>query len=348
MRRGLMGWNEADLPLDALRQRLSRLQAGLNSEGLGGLVVYTNIARPAAASFLTGFTPYWSEGLLLVPASGEPVFATALSKRVSEWIRSVMPVGSIENTPQPAAAIRRKLVDADIGRLGVLELDLLPAAQAAALAGDDGAVSLEDATGLFRSVRIRADEVEVNLAHRADGIARNCLETIDLGSDARRMAADIEARARLAGAEEVFVGINPDLGRTKAFLRSDRLDALGARFAIRLSLAFKGAWVRRTITLARAPEEQAALAAADAALQRGLASGAAPAALKALQDGFPGKITAWNVEACVGSYPLEAVACSGDGRPFSGILPISVVSVEAEINRVPWHGAGLVGRAQSS
>jgi Creatinase/Prolidase N-terminal domain len=349
MRRGLMGWNEADLPLAVLRQRLSRLQAGLKSEGLGGLAVYTNITRPAAASFLTGFTPYWSEGLLLVPASGEPVFATALSKRVSEWIRSVMPVGSIENTPQPAAAIRRKLADAGISRLGVLELDLLPAAQAAALAGNDDAVSLEDATGLFRSVRIHADDAEVNLARRADELARNCLEAIDLGSDARLMAAGIEARARLAGAEEVFVGINPDLGRTKAFLRSDRLDALGARLAIRLSLSFKGAWVRRTITLARAPEEQAALAAADAALQRALASGSAPAALKALQDGFPGKIAAWSVEACVGSYPLETVACSGDTRPVSGILPISVVSVEAEIKRVPWQGAGLViGQAQSS
>jgi hypothetical protein len=348
MRRGLMGWHEADLPLAALRQRLSRLQAGLKSKGLGGLVVYTNIARPAAASFLTGFTPYWSEGLLLVPVSGEPVFATALSKRVSEWIHSVMPVGSIENTPQPAVAIRRRLAEADIGRLGILELDLLPAAQAAALAGDGGAVSLEDATDLFRSVRLRVDDAEVNLMRRADELARNCLETIDLGGDARQMVADIEARARLAGAEEVFVGVNPDLGCTKAFLRSDRLDALGRRFAIRLSLSFTGAWVRRTITLARASEVQSALAAADAALQRALALGSAPAALKALQDGFPSKITAWNVEACVGSYPLETVACSGDARPFSGILPISVVSIEAEINQVPWHGAGpVIGQAQS-
>jgi hypothetical protein len=54
------------------------------------------------------------------------------------------------------------------------------------------------------------------------------------------------------------------------------------------------------------------------------------------------------VEACVGSYPLETVACSGDARPFSGILPISVVSIEAEINQVTWHGAGpVIGQAQS-
>jgi hypothetical protein len=64
-----------------------------------------------------------------------------------------------------------------------------------------------------------------------------------------------------------------------------------------------------------------------------LASVSTPAALKALQKGFPGKITAWTIEACVGSYPLEVVACSGGPRTFSGILAVSVVSVQ--VNRIP-------------
>jgi hypothetical protein len=349
MRRGLMGWNETDLPLAVLRQRLSRLQAALNSKGLGGLIVYTNIARPAAATFLTGFTPYWSEGLLLIPAAGEPVFATALSKRVSEWIRTVMPVGSIENTPQPAAAIRRKLAEGNVGRVGVLELDLLPAAQANALAGDDHGIALEDATDLFRAVRLRGDQTEMDLVRRADALARDCLATIKLGGDARRMAADIEARARLAGAEEVFVTVNPDLGGSKAFLRCDHLNGLGARFAIRLSLSLKGAWLRRAVAFAAAPGEEAAFAAAEAAFQEALASGSAPAALKALQNGFPGKIMAWTVEASVGSYPLETVACSGGDPAFSGILPVSVVSVEAEVGGARWYGAGpAIGEASPS
>jgi hypothetical protein len=342
MRRGLMGWSEADLPVAVLQRRLSRLQTALKSESLGGLVLYTNIARPAAVSFLTGFTPYWSEGLLLVPASGEPVFATALSKRVSGWIRSVMPIGAIENTPRPAAAIARKLAEQNIGRIGVLELDLFPAAQAALLTGNDGAVALEDATALFRSVRVRVDQAEIALVRRADDLARHCLETLE-GDDVRRMAADIEARARLAGAEEVLVGVNPDLGRSKAFLRSDHLGAVGARFAIRLSLALKGSWVRRTITLGRNAEEQSTLAAADAAFERALgSSSSAPAAVKALQHDFPGKITAWTVEACIGSYPLEVVACSSGTRGFSGILPVNIVSAEAELNGVAWQGAGPV------
>jgi hypothetical protein len=343
MRRGLMGWNEADLPLAVVRQRLSRLQAALKSEGLGGLILYTNIARPAAVSFLTGFTPYWSEGLLLVPTSGESVFATALSKRVSGWIRSMMPIGAIENTPRPAAAIGRKLAEENIRQVGVLELDQFPAAQVALIMGSDGAVALEDATALFHSVRVHVDQAEIALARRADDLARHCLETFVRGDDARRITGDIEAHARLAGAEEVFVGVNPDPGRTNAYLRSDRLGALGAHFAIRLSLSLKGSWVRRTITLSRNVEEQSTFAVADAVFERALASSStAPAALKALQHGLPGKITAWTVEACVGSYPLEVVACSGGTRAFSGILPVSVVSVEADLNGVTWRGAGLV------
>jgi Creatinase/Prolidase N-terminal domain len=343
MRRGLMGWSEADIPIAVLRQRLSRLQAALKSEGLGGLVLYTNIARPAAVSFLTGLTPYWSEGLLLLPASGEPVFATALSKRVSGWIRSVMPIGAIENTPRPAAAIGRKLVEQNIRKVGVLELDQFPAAQVALLSAGDRAIALADATALFRSVRVRVDQAEIALVRRADDIARHCLETFDRGEDARRMAGDLEARARLAGAEEVLVGVNPDLGRSNAFLRSDRLGTLGAHFAIRLSLSLKGNWVRRVITLPRDAGQQSTVSAADAAFEHALSSSTgAPAALEALQHDFPGKITAWSVEACIASYPLEVVACSGGTRAFSGILPISVVSVEAELNGVKWQAAGPV------
>lgn len=352
MRRGLMGWSEAELPQAVLKQRLARLQAGLKTEGLGGVVLYTNIARPAAVSFLTGFTPYWSEGLLFVPVSGEPVLAMALSKRVAGWIRSVMPVGAIENAPQPAAAIARRLTEAGIRRLGVLELDMFPGAQADMLTRSNNIVSLEDASAMFRAVRLRIDAAEIAVVRLADDLARSCLardflETFDRSGDARRLVADIEARARLAGAEEVFVGVAPDLERAHAFLRSDRLGALGSRFAIRLSLAWRGSWVRRTITLSRDPAEQATSAAADAAFERALASDSAPAALKALEDGFPGKITAWTVEACVGSYPLEVVACSGDAQAFSGILPVGVVSVQAELNGIPWFGAGpVIGEVQ--
>jgi hypothetical protein len=259
-----------------------------------------------------------------------------------------MPIGSIENTPQPAAAIGRKVAEAGIRKLGVVELDMFPGAQADMLIESGNGVSLEDTSAVFRSVRLRVDAAEIALVRRADELARTCLETLDPSDDALQVVAEIEARARLAGAEEVFVGVAPDLGRAKAFLRSDRLGALSERFAIRLSLALQGSWIRRTITLSRISEEQATFAAANAAFEHVLASTPPAAALKALEDGFPGKITAWTIEACVGSYPLEVVACSGGVRAFSDILPVSFVSVEAELNGITWFGTGpVIGEAQS-
>src|SRR5262249_53718226 len=150
--------------------------------------------------------------------------------------------------PHPAAAIARRLTEAGIRRLGAVELDMFPDAQAETLIGSNNAVSLEDASAMFRAVRLRVDAAEIDLVRRADDLARSCLATFDRRGDGRRLVAAIGARARLAGAEEVFIGVAPDLGRSNAFLRSDHLGALGAHYAIRLSLCLKGSWIRRTTT----------------------------------------------------------------------------------------------------
>ena len=83
MRRGLMGWDEAELPRSVLEARLKQLQDAMARQGLEALILYTNLVRPAAVCWLTGFTPYWIESLLLVPVNGRPMLATALSKRVA-------------------------------------------------------------------------------------------------------------------------------------------------------------------------------------------------------------------------------------------------------------------------
>src|SRR5215470_238295 len=128
MRRGLMGWNAEELPLAVLQERTVRLQAAMRQENLQALLVYTNLVRPSAVTWLTGFTPYWSEGLLLVGRDGAPTFATALSKRVANWIRSVSPAGEIVNTPRPGMALGKRVADdPSVKRVGILEMDAFPA-----------------------------------------------------------------------------------------------------------------------------------------------------------------------------------------------------------------------------
>src|SRR4030081_359357 len=127
MRRGLMGWDAEELPVAALTARTARLQDAMARAGMQAMLVYTNLVRPSAVSYLTGFTPYWSEGILLVGRAGEPIFATALSKRVADWIRSVGPVGEIVSTPRPGAALGARIAaDSTVRRVGIVELDAFP------------------------------------------------------------------------------------------------------------------------------------------------------------------------------------------------------------------------------
>src|SRR5262245_47319695 len=101
MRRGLMKWDAQELPLATLESRIARLRAAMKSEGFDAFIAYTSLVRPSAVAYLTAFTPYWNEGLLLVPAVGRLQFATALSNRVADWIRSTNPVSDVVSTPRP-------------------------------------------------------------------------------------------------------------------------------------------------------------------------------------------------------------------------------------------------------
>src|SRR5262245_39804877 len=120
MRRGLMGLDPQELPQDVLAARLARLQAAMQRAGFDAFLIYTNLVRPSAACWLTGFTPYWIESLLLVPRAGAPILATALSKRVSDWVRGTSHVEEIINTPRPGTAIGQRLVATAVRRVGVL------------------------------------------------------------------------------------------------------------------------------------------------------------------------------------------------------------------------------------
>ncbi len=67
MRRGLISRSPVELPDAVLEARLERVRAAMHAAKLDALIVYTNNTRPAGVSWLTGFVPYWSEALLVVP-----------------------------------------------------------------------------------------------------------------------------------------------------------------------------------------------------------------------------------------------------------------------------------------
>jgi Xaa-Pro aminopeptidase len=296
------------------------MRAGMRAEGLDALAVYTNNTRPAGVSWLCGFVPYWSEAMLVLPRDGEPRLVAALSKRVHAWIAETSRIAEIISAPRLGIAAGKLGVAAG-GTVGVADLDGLPAGIAADMR-ENGA-HLVDATQLFTRVRGSADPAEVALAAHAGAIAHEALMQASLEADeATQVIAAVEGCGRRQGAEECYVAIAPDLAQDMHLRRLDGMAPLGSRFAVRATVAYKGAWVRATRTVCRdAAEAPLALRAAEALA-------AAVAALPSGR-GFEG-MASWLVEGCRVAQPLAPFMGSRVSEPQTP-APASLVSVQARI-----------------
>jgi hypothetical protein len=319
MRRGLIARSKTELPDAVFDARLERLRAAMHARD--ALLIYTNNTRPAGVSWLTGFIPYWSEAMLVVPRDGLPVLVVALTFRVKPWIERTSRVADVIHTPrigiEAARLIAGRRADAAVG---LADFDHLPVGVADDLREAGPRLALFDASDLFATVRAPADPAEIMLTARASAIATTALSRIDPCARAGEIVAAVERDARRNGAEEVYVALAPDLARDRRFLRIEGEPALGPRFSVRASIAYKGSWVRRVVTVDRA----------------GAASDTAEAAFVAAVAGLPGdsilsRFSSFLVEGCRIAQPLEALMGSrvAAQRPPA---PGAVVSVQASID----------------
>ena len=349
MRRGLISWSRDEVPESVLDHRVARLQEAMLVQGLGVVFAYTSFAQPAVVSWLSHFVPYWSEALLAVFPSGKPVLLAALTKRVHPWIREVSHVGEVIAAPKLGRAAARLLKERfkEPARIGIVDRDTMPWSVAEALNEPRIGITLVDATALFAGIRQPADEAEVKLAQRAADIAAGAFSAVP--SNARRASevlAAMEQAARLKGAEEVILRIAPDLGSSAVLRRIEGEAALGARYSVELSLAYKATWIRmaRSLSPNGAPEEwkhasqwfAETVATLD---EKGVAAGSAATVPP------PGALSSWTVEACLDSQPLAVVsrgASSAAAAAPRSSLPegsLAVLSLQLNLASGPWHAA---------
>src|SRR6267154_5302474 len=194
MRRGLMAWDADEIPIEALKQRVQRLQSAMGTAGQDGILLYTNFIRSGAVSYLTAFSPYWADGVLLVPRLGEPIFATTLSTRMGSWIQSVKPIGELVTSPTPGAVLGQKLATGGgIRRLAILELDNFPSGLYGEITAALPGVEIVDGSESFAVARGRLDDVERRLLKKAQSMAQSALDrlrlddTTDVRSEERRV-----------------------------------------------------------------------------------------------------------------------------------------------------------------
>ncbi len=349
MRKGFMRWDPAEITREALAARAGKLQAEMKKAGLDGMVMYTNFVRPSAVCYYTAFTPYWNDAILLLPRTGKPVFATALSKRVSGWINSVKPVGELVNTPLPGKVIGERLkAEAGVRRVGILEYDMLPMGIFEDLAAGAPGIEFVDGTETYMTARRGIDATEAALLANSNTLATEGLSKVAANPESVGAAlGPIEQFVRLNGGEEIYMGIARDLDKDRRLIRLSGPDPLGERFAVRASTSYKGAWVRRTRTYDKAVNAQEPLRRADewlTALLRAIRPGASLG--KQIADAVAklpnAKLAGWMAESCVGTYPLAVIASqdAADFQPADGSL--LVLTVELTIDGRPWIGAAPI------
>jgi Xaa-Pro aminopeptidase len=321
MRRGLISRSETELPDAVLDARIARVRAALAEAGLDALLLYTNNTRTAGVSWLTGFVPYWSEALLVVPREREPVLVVALTYRVKSWIERTSRVAEVVHTPRIGLEAARMIAawSADAA-VGVADFDGLSAGIVEDLREGGPRLAWRDATTAFAALRGKADPAEIALAVKAASIARRALAQAS-GRGLGEIVAAVEAQARALGAEEIYIAAAPDLARDRRLKRIEGEAALGESFALRATVAYKGTWIRLLRTLpsdGAAPPEQAAAARLAAAV----------AALPS-EHGFAG-FSSWLVEGCRIAQPLEPLMGSRVTAP-NPPAPGALVSVQASL-----------------
>jgi hypothetical protein len=334
MRRGLIARSPVELPDAVLQARLDGLRAAMTQAQLDALVIYTNNTRTAGVSWLTGFVPYWSEALLVVPRDGAPYLVAALSFRVKAWIERTSRIGEVLHAPRVGLKAGQQIAAAQTAAaVGIVDFDGLPAGIAEDLHEGGPGLRLSDASALFAKLRAKADPAELALAAKATTIAHRALGSV-AGKKLGEIIAGVEVTARNLGAEEIYIAAAPDLERNDRFLRIEGEATPGKSFALRATVAYKGTWVRLVRSVCEPGiAQQATVRLAQAVVQ--LPSG----------RGFSG-FRSWLIEGCRTTQPLEALMGSrvdGSNPPPPGAL-VAVQGAVAIAGRTVLVGApALIG-----
>ncbi len=345
MRRGLISWSHEEMPIATLEARVSRLQELMRKDQLAAVLLHTSFAHPAAVQWLTHFTPYWSEALLVVLPQGQPVLLAALTQRVHPWIREVAHLGGVLTAPHLGKAAVSYLTEhiAPGARVGVVGLGELPWATAQTLIGSAWGEQLSDISGSFALLRQPADAAELGLAVRAHAMAISALQARPTQcQSSSEWASAIEAKARLDGAEELLQRMAPDLAQNACLQRLEGDFELGTQRAIELSLAYKGAWVRVT-QMDGVGAHPASWKTAQDWFDQAWRSLRAPHPNLLLAPTPPGRLVQWSLQTCLGAEPLQVVAAENGFAPIA--LPgqsLCVLSVQLELDEGPWYASQML------
>ncbi len=245
MKRGLITWDKAQLPPEALAARLASLHRHIVDFNVPALVAFTDVWRSNDVRYISNYMPYWNRALTVVPAGEQPILLCALSPRVYPWIKSVTLHEQIVPSPNLGVQLLKLCADRGWTKIGVLDHAGLPNDLYNQLAADPLQI-IDMPRNLLRAA---TSDSELVMHRHAAQVARSILDDC-----VREVAADLagisltdfgfagrlERRLRRAGAEDLFVLISN--GRTPP------LPAAGHRVdgnsSVTVCLEYNGHWAK--------------------------------------------------------------------------------------------------------
>jgi Xaa-Pro aminopeptidase len=319
VKRGLVLLDPAEIPAGEWHGRVAAVQRELAATGIEVALVYGDVSRSDDIAYLTNLCVYWNEGILAIPAHGDPAFLTKLSPRVYPWMRQVSTVTEIRSG-RSFGRLVAEFLGPDGGAVGLIEAGLWPAAIAgeirAALAGRE----VRPLPGVVRALRQAPSTAELTLLRRAaDSLAKTAADAAAPGLTDSERIATVERDLRGGGFLDVLAGAGqaPD-GVT----------------SVRITGQYRYLWVHAS-RLADAgaapwadPLNRAVAAAVAAAVPGATGTGLDAAARPAL-DGLPSGAT-----ADVRWVHAADMATHGEYADYPAYLPIppgAVVVIEIDV-----------------
>lgn len=319
MRRGWMDWVPQEVPDELLGRRVGQVAQACQAQGLDAVLLFSNFVRPARVSALTHFVPFWSQAALAVTREGDTMLAMATTGRTVQLIRKCSVVDEVLVGPDIGQVAGQWLRGRHVGaRIGIVDGDDWPQAALEGLKRAWPELALVDASPWYAPLDAGFGPAPA-VARRALELARGGLAQVGLAParDVHDVVAAVEGHCRSLGAEEVAVYMAPDLRQTARAHRLEGPTHWGDLFAVQLSVAYKGHWLRCAASFSRAGGAIVELPESLALRQR-LQQAAKSPGVNARQllgqiglEPAPGALLDWSVESRCGNLPLACVVAPG-------------------------------------
>ncbi|HXV65394.1 MAG TPA: hypothetical protein VEK15_32160 [Vicinamibacteria bacterium] len=253
MKRGLIVWDENELPRAVLDRRLARARSLGSSLGISALVAYADLWRANPARSLVNFMPYWGRSLLVVPVSGGTILLCGNSPRVYPWLRTVTYVDELRHSKGFGFDLVTLAARNAWSRIGVLDLPKLPYDVYRPLV--DAGLELTDIP--WETLLGAPDPTELSIRHDAAAATRRLVEEAIADLETRpehELVARLERTLRTEGMEDVVIRVTNGMSAP----RPASARPVDSSTSVVVASEYRGHWVQLSRPVGRHNDESRA------------------------------------------------------------------------------------------